>query len=118
MKANCAHNNRCRYTNGFYCDDCEIFFPKNSPTYRREEYPFTLILVIHDIRADCLRNGKAVPPEVRELMDRLEQAKRLSDAGLDMVLTDALVFIHSHGQTDESATVEIKVPGQPRATPA
>lgn len=103
------HNNRCRTTTGFYCEDCGQFFPKDSPTYQRYEYPSSLWCVIHNIGASYLGQGKPVPSEVQELELRLEQAERLSDAGLDCVLAEALAFIHLEGLTDESATLPLDV---------
>ncbi len=43
------HNQRCRHTNGFHCDDCNNFFDKDSEEYLRTEGLGTYSMAIHNI---------------------------------------------------------------------
>lgn len=48
----CIHNVRCRYTNGFYCEDCNTFFSRESKTYRSNELLSSIWMVLHNLYID------------------------------------------------------------------
>lgn len=55
----CAHNQICRYTHGFHCEDCNTFFPKDSPTYRSSQLLSSIWMVLHNLQkpdADAMRD--------------------------------------------------------------
>jgi hypothetical protein len=45
----CIHNQRTRYADGYYCEDCDTFFHKDSAEYRKTEYMETLWMTLHNI---------------------------------------------------------------------
>jgi len=101
------HSRQCRYTDGFFCYDCNTFFPAASPTYRRHEEIGTLNMVIHNIGAACHREKKPRPPEINVFHDRAEHKAVLAmtDEEVEALIADQLVFIHAQGETADSATV-------------
>lgn len=102
------HKNRRRYTDGFFCEDCGEFFHKGHPEYIRHELTSTLWMVVHNIGALATQAGKAVPPEVGPLRDRLHEAEFLEPVELAKLLKEVLTFIKAHGSTPESATMTLK----------
>ena len=57
-KIACIHNARCRYLHGYYCEDCDTFFHKDSDTYRSDELLQSIWMVLHNINVDLSRAGK------------------------------------------------------------
>ncbi len=100
------HNQRCRYSHGFLCEDCGEFFPKDSATYIRYELPSTISMVVWNIGVEYSRAGKEVPAEIKSVGDKLDKvtkddnAKRRED-----VLNEALRLIARYKKTPESATM-------------
>jgi len=54
----CNHKARIRYTHGFYCEDCNTFFDKDSPTYRADALLSSIWMVLHNINAESHRAKK------------------------------------------------------------
>ena len=102
LHADCRHNARCRYTSGFYCEDCGGFFHKDSPTYRSDELISTLWMVLHNINA--LRYQKKLEPyaDVAELLDTIGIGKKHEN--YEEIITMAEVLMQKYGQNSESAT--------------
>lgn len=75
----CPHNQRCRYTSGFYCEDCKTFFPKDSPTYRAEELLVTLWCALHNINARSVRGGGPEIADALAMRDKIGINKQHDD---------------------------------------
>jgi hypothetical protein len=72
------HNQRCRYTHGFQCDDCNTFFPRESEEYiRTEEFP-NFDISIHNMKAYFYRAKMEIPQEVLDLETRIKEAQKLN----------------------------------------
>ena len=67
----CNHNQRCRYTHGFYCEDCDTFFSKESEAYRQDELLGNLYLGLHNINADSHISGHGDIKEIVDMMDKI-----------------------------------------------
>lgn len=61
------HNQRCRHTNGYHCDDCNTFFEKESEDWKRTEGLSDCWMILHNINAMCLRSKADTPSDVLEL---------------------------------------------------
>jgi len=103
------HNARCRYSNGFLCEDCGEFFPKDSPTYIRYELPMDLWMVVHNIGVDLVRAGKTRPEIIRTICDKLNGVSDDDDQNRrEAVLNEALRLIAVCRKTPESATLLLR----------
>ena len=67
----CVHNERTRYTHGYYCRNCATFFDKGSPTYRSGELLSSIWCVLNNINVDLFRSGKEKDSEVSDMMDEI-----------------------------------------------
>jgi hypothetical protein len=109
MKLNpqfCEHNQRCRYTHGFFCEDCGEFFGKDSPTYRSGEYLSTLWMVCHNINASALQAKKPEVPEALAMRDKIGIGIRHKN--YEEIIAEAEALIAAHGTNTESATVLLR----------
>ncbi|KKK91340.1 hypothetical protein LCGC14_2713960 [marine sediment metagenome] len=70
-KDNCIHNARSRDTNGFFCRDCDEYFPKESAVYRSGELLSTLWMALNNISVDSFRAGKGDIREALEMKDKI-----------------------------------------------
>ena len=103
------HNQRCRYTHGFHCEDCDTFFPRESPTYRRHEEISSLEMVIHNIGCDYGKAKEPKPPEIEAFYDRTRHkaVMMLTDAEVEALIDELMTFIHAHGKNADSATLTL-----------
>lgn len=69
--AECPHRHRCRFVHGYLCEDCRSFFPRESETYRRTEWPDELSMVLHNINVQIVREGGERIPEIDQAGDDL-----------------------------------------------
>ena len=90
----CEHNNRCRYTHGFYCEDCGTFFPKESPTYRSDEYLAELWMACHNINARALQDNKPAVPEAIAMRDRIGTRTKHTD--YELLISEVEAFLMAH----------------------
>lgn len=100
------HNQRMRYLQGFYCEDCDTFYPRKSETYQRYEYVDTLYLVVANIGGDFFRSKKPIPTEIVSMKNRLEDGEK--SAELNVLIKEALALIRRYGKTDRSAIIILK----------
>ena len=98
----CSHNQKCRYTHGFYCEECGTFFPKESATYRSGEYLSSLWMVLHNINAGSLQSGGEGVPEVIEMRDKIGIGK--SYANYEDLIKEAEAMLAKYGKNVDSAT--------------
>lgn len=70
------HNQRCRYSNGYHCDDCNNFFDKDSEEYLRTEGLDSYYLSIYNITACFHREKEELPQDVVDLSDQFDALKK------------------------------------------
>lgn len=98
----CRHNARCRYTHGFYCEDCHTFFSKDSPTYRSDELLSSIWMVLHNINAELGQADKEPIEEVTELADRIGIG--IKHDNYEELITEAEKLMVKYGKNSESAS--------------
>ena len=102
----CDHNHRCRYTHGFYCEDCNKFFPISSPTYRSDELLSTLWMVMHNINADSIQKGG---PEIKDALAMRDKIGiNIKHDDYEKLIDEAEVVMKRHGASKDSATLVLK----------
>ena len=67
----CAHDHKFRYSDGFYCENCDQFFHKDSPTYPGSELLSTLWLALHNLNAQRSMAGLTQAEDAEEMMDKI-----------------------------------------------
>ena len=96
-----AHNKRYRTTAGFHCEDCDIFFSKESEDYIRTELVDSMYFSCWNIRADFVRQGKDVPTSVSFMLNKIDVHKNLIPfsipfAEVKKLISDAKGLITEH----------------------
>ena len=99
----CTHNQRCRYTHGFYCEDCHTFFDKNSATYRSGEMLSSIWMVLHNINANSLQAGGPEIAEAVAMRDKIGIG--LHHEKYEALIAAAEEVMARHGVTAKSARV-------------
>ena len=102
----CPHNQRCRYTHGFHCEDCDTFFPIESATYRSGELLCSLWMVMNNINVDRHRNDLPDDPDVAAMKEEIGIG--LKHDNYEDIIERAEKLIAEHGKNSESATVVLK----------
>ena len=97
-----GHNRRCRYTNGFYCEDCYTFFKKDSPTYRSSELLSSIQMVLHNINT----RRKNKDEEVLKLKNEIGIG--IEHENYEDLISRAEVLMRKHNCNAGSATIAIK----------
>ena len=103
------HNNRCRYTIGFQCEDCGAWFPVESIGYKRHEYPSTLWMAIWNLGA-----GEKPKVKDRKEIDRLvkicDSLNKLPDEVLLAEIGKLETWLREHNVPDanKATTIELK----------
>lgn len=102
---NCIHNQRSRYTSGYYCRDCRVFFDANSPTYRSGELLDSIWMVLNNINAERVR---AKEPKIKEVADLKEEIGiGLKHKNYEDIIQRAEIVMSKYGKNSESAVVMI-----------
>jgi hypothetical protein len=107
----CLHNQRMRYTHGYYCEDCDIFFDNNSETYKRTELPSDIWMVIRNLRIDMRERRENIPEELDKLYSEwndLEDRRkflRMPMEKLESLLTKTSKVLSKHDKNFDSASV-------------
>jgi hypothetical protein len=70
------HNQRCRYTHGFQCDDCGTFIHKDSEEYLRTEELNSYDMSIHNIRVYFHRENIELPQDMIDLKKQFNELDR------------------------------------------
>ena len=99
----CIHNARCRYTHGFYCEDCHTFFPKDSPTYRSGELLHSLWAVLNNINVDIYRKGKEPDGDIKKMQKEIGIGVKHDN--YEDIITRAETLIAKYGKNSESASL-------------
>lgn len=99
----CTHSHRCRYTHGFYCEDCATFFDKDSPTYRSGELLSSIWMVLHNIDADSVGSGGPEILEALTMRDKIGIGKQHED--YEALIAEAEAVMAKYGTTSSSATL-------------
>lgn len=102
----CQHNQRCRYTHGFYCEDCKTFFPKDSPTYRSGELLKSIWSVLHNINAERIQVGDPEIAEVLTMKNKIGIGKKHDD--YEALIAEAEIIMKKYGVTSDSSSVTIR----------
>ena len=101
----CIHNNRACYKNGFYCEDCNTFFSKDSPTYRRDELLSSIWMVLHNINAKKVREGSHA---IDALMMRDKIGIGIDHENYQDLIEEAEKIMEKYGETSESCKIVLK----------
>lgn len=99
----CAHTQRCRYTHGFYCEDCDTFFGAGSATYRSGEMLSSIWTVLHNINAYSLQAGGLEVAEALAMRDKIGIGLRHEN--YEALIAEATEVMTRHGVTAKSACV-------------
>ena len=102
----CTHNQRCRCTNGFYCEDCKIFFKKDSPTYRSDELLSSIWMVLNNINVDLYRKGLPEDPEVTRMKQKIGIG--LKHENYEEIISDAETIMDKYVKNADSASITLK----------
>lgn len=102
----CIHNQRCRYTHGFYCEDCKTFFPVDSPTYRSDELLSSIWMVLNNINADRQQKGKPKLSEVEAMKNKIGIGKKHEN--YEELIAEAETIMKKYHVTAKSATVTLR----------
>lgn len=102
----CRHNQRCRYTDGFYCEDCETYFHKDSPIYRSSELLSSIYFALHNINAQRLQDKQLPYEDVKCFLDMLGFGKKHEN--YEELIVEAKTLLSKYGKDSESASVTIK----------
>lgn len=102
-EADCSHDHRCRYTHGFYCEDCDRFFSKESATYRSGEYLCMLWMACANVNAEALQAGKPEVVDAIKMRDKIGIGKKHED--YEGLIAEAEALLAKYGKTGESAMV-------------
>jgi hypothetical protein len=70
------HNQRCRYTTGYKCDDCNNFFDKDSEEYLRTEALSSYDMSIHNIGVYFHREKTELPQDMIDLRNQFDELKK------------------------------------------
>lgn len=101
---NCIHNERTRYNTGFQCnDECGLFFPKDSPIYRKDELLSTMWMILHNINVDRSREDKPEDKEAQILKDEIGIG--VKHENYEELISRAEIIIKKHRLDEDAATV-------------
>lgn len=101
----CRHNVRSRYTHGFYCRDCQMFFDKDSPTYRSDELLSSIWMVLNNINADRCRAGLDVLKDVADLKEEIGIGE--AHENYEDIIFRAEAVISKYGRNNDSASITL-----------
>jgi len=103
---NCDHNHRNRFSDGFFCEDCGIFFQKDSPTYRKTELLSDIYLVLHNVNAKRYQAGLPLIDEIKTMLEEIGINKK-HDNDYEELIAKAEVLMSRYNVNSDSATVLI-----------
>ena len=102
----CVHNARCRYSHGFYCEDCNTFFAKDSPTYRSGELLGSIWCVLNNINANSIQAGG---PRIEDALDMMNKIGiGLKHANYEELIAGAELVMKKYNVNSDSASVVLK----------
>lgn len=103
----CIHNQRCRYTHGFYCEDCNVFFSKHSPTYRSSELLSSIWMVLNNINAARSRTNLPKLEDVDQIQNKIGIGVSHPD-NFEELIKEAEIIMSRYGKHSESASILLK----------
>jgi len=103
----CSHNQRTRYIDSFYCEDCNTVFDKNSSTYRSGELLDSIWNVLNNINVELSRKGKPRDRKISKLKSDIGINKYHSH-DYEKLIDRAAILMKNYNKTSESATLIIK----------
>jgi len=107
LKKECSHNQRHRYTDGFYCKDCLTFFGINTPTYRQRALLSSIWMVLHNINVQRRREGLAKDEEVSTLVDKIGIG--ILHDNYEELISEGEKIMSKYGEDSKSATLELGI---------
>lgn len=99
----CKHNKITRYTSGFHCEECNIFFEKESPTYRSRELLTSIYMVLNNINVDSRRAGKGDIKEVLLMKDKIGIG--IYHKNYEELITEAEIIMSKYNENSDSASL-------------
>ena len=102
----CIHNARARYTDGFYCEDCNKFFSKDSSTHRSDELLSSIWVVLNNINVDLFRADKEIDLEVDALKEEIGIGKKHKN--YEDIIKRAEILMAKHKKDSNSASITLK----------
>jgi hypothetical protein len=70
------HNQRCRYTTGYHCDDCGNFFANDTEEYLRTEALSSYDMAIHNIGVYFHRENTELPQDMIDLRKQFDELNK------------------------------------------
>ena len=104
MSDACDHNQRTRFTAGFYCEDCKTFFAACTAEYRSSELLFSIRLTLHNLNVERHRNGLTPLPDISAMAEKLKHA---SD-DYESLVAEAEAVMQRYGVNSDSSMVVIQ----------
>jgi hypothetical protein len=105
LVADCLHLERSRYTDGFYCRDCDAFFSKDSKTYRSGELLSDIWMVLNNINVDRSRSGLPECGDVAALKEEIGIGK--SHDNYEDIIRRADLLMVKYNKTSDSASITL-----------
>lgn len=102
MKKLCRHNQRSRFNNGFYCEDCKTFFHKSSSTYRKDELLGNIWMSVHNIYLDT---GSSIK-ELFDLRDEIGTRKNHDD-DYEELIEKSIKILKKYHRDENSAMLRL-----------
>ena len=102
----CKHNQVCRYTHGFYCEDCNQFFSKDSSVYRSTELLSDIWMVLWNINVDRHRKKLLEDKEVTLMIDKIGIGKKHKN--YEAIIIQAEKIMTRYHVISDSASIELK----------
>lgn len=102
----CMHNARCRYTHGYYCEDCGDFINKGTLEYFMTEGVIDIWMAIHNRSTEYKLNEKLT--DLKESLFDKNYLNSLNEAGAIEFRKNVYDILGRHGILDNEATVELK----------
>lgn len=104
---NCIHNQRTRYTHGFYCEECNTFFAKDSAVYRQYELLPLLYIGLHNINVYRYRDNKKEYLDVIKLQDKIGVG--VQHDNYEDLITEAEILLTKYNGNVLKSVITVKV---------
>ncbi len=104
--SDCIHNKITRYTDGFYCNDCNNFFDSSSKTYRKSQLLSNIWMVLNNIIVD--EHGKS-GNDIKEVLEmRDEIGIELQHENYEEIISKAEIIMNKYGKNHDSASIPLE----------
>jgi len=102
----CIHNATTRYVDGFYCNDCQIWYDKDSTTYRSTHLLESIYLVLNNINVEQWRTNGTMIIEVGRMKEKI--GIMVKHKNYEELISQAEVIMSRHGKHSNSPTIQLK----------